>query len=78
MEWKGMGYLLILTGFFLLLTGLFFLLLPRLPSFLFRLPGDFLWEKGNLKVFFPLTTMLLVSVVLTLLLNLILFLLGKK
>ena len=35
-----------------------------------RLPGDFHWERENFSVHFPLATSLLVSLVLTLLLNL--------
>jgi Protein of unknown function (DUF2905) len=31
-----------------------------------RLPGDFSYERGNTRVYFPLTTSILVSVVLTL------------
>jgi hypothetical protein len=33
-----------------------------------RLPGDFSYERGNTRFYFPLTTSILVSVVLTLLL----------
>jgi hypothetical protein len=36
-----------------------------------RLPGDFSWESGNTRVYVPLTTMLLVSLVLTLVVNLL-------
>ena len=32
-----------------------------------RLPGDFFLERGNLKIYFPLTTGLLISGILTLL-----------
>jgi hypothetical protein len=32
-----------------------------------RLPGDFSYERGNTRFYFPLTTSILVSVVLTLL-----------
>jgi Protein of unknown function (DUF2905) len=32
-----------------------------------RLPGDFSYERGNTRLYFPLTTSILVSVVLTLL-----------
>jgi hypothetical protein len=37
-----------------------------------RLPGDFLWKRKGLTVYFPVMTSLLVSVVLTVLLNLFL------
>jgi hypothetical protein len=36
-----------------------------------RLPGDLTFEKGNLRVYFPLATCVVVSVVLSLLLYLI-------
>jgi hypothetical protein len=35
-----------------------------------RLPGDFAFRRGNLRVFFPLATCLVLSVVLTLVLTL--------
>lgn len=60
-----MGVVLALVGGVLLLLGR----LPQLP--LGRLPGDFSWEKGNVRVYFPLGTMLLVSLVLTIFLNLL-------
>jgi Protein of unknown function (DUF2905) len=37
-----------------------------------RLPGDFLWKRKQTTVYFPIMTSLLVSVVLTVLLNLFL------
>ena len=40
-----------------------------------RLPGDFSWQRGNFSVHAPIVTSLLVSVVLTVLLNIVLRLL---
>ena len=37
-----------------------------------KLPGDFLWKRKNTTVYFPMMTSLLVSVLLTVLLNLFL------
>ena len=54
---------LALVGIFLLLGGRF------LP--LGRLPGDIIITRGNLTFYFPLVTALLVSLVLTLWLNLV-------
>lgn len=45
---------------------------PRLP-FLGRLPGDIVIDRGNFKMYLPITTSILVSV----LLSLILFLIHK-
>jgi hypothetical protein len=36
-----------------------------------RLPGDITWETKNVKVYFPLATTLAVSVILTVILNVI-------
>jgi hypothetical protein len=36
-----------------------------------KLPGDIAWETRNAKVYFPLATMLAVSVVLTVILNIV-------
>jgi hypothetical protein len=55
--------LLILAGALLLLTGLLWPWVSRLP--LGRLPGDLLIDRPGLKIYVPLTTMLLVSVVLS-------------
>ena len=59
-----------------LFLGLFFLALAALTylfqgGFLGRLPGDIVIEKENYTVYIPLTTMLVVSVVLSLILNVI-------
>lgn len=69
----NIGRLLVLLGVGVALLGGLILLLGRLPGLdLGRLPGDFSWESGNVKIFFPLGTMLLLSLVLTLLVNLLL------
>ena len=61
---------LILAALALLVAGGALLLVSKLG--LPRLPGDFVVEGRNWKVYFPLATSILVSLVLTLLLNLIL------
>ncbi|NPV91532.1 MAG: DUF2905 domain-containing protein [Firmicutes bacterium] len=67
-EWGQMAKLIIIAGIVLVAVGLIMLGLGRgFP--LGRLPGDFLFQKGNFTVYFPLVSMLIVSVVLTLILN---------
>jgi hypothetical protein len=61
-----MNRLLILFGAALILAGVLWPLLRRLH--LFRLPGDIVIDRPGLKFFFPITTMLLVSVVLSIVL----------
>jgi hypothetical protein len=59
---------LMLTGGALLLVGALLYLGQRLG--LGRLPGDFSWRGKEFSFHFPLATSLLVSLVLTLLINL--------
>jgi hypothetical protein len=65
---QPIGRLLIIAGVVLAIIGVALVLGPRIP-FLGRLPGDFQFESGNLRVFLPLGTMLLLSLILTIVLN---------
>ena len=64
------GKFLILMGLLLLATGLFMTYGPKLPFPLGRLPGDIHIQKGHFTLSFPIATCLIISFVLTLLLNL--------
>lgn len=66
-----MSRVLIALGIALLLAGLFWPWLSRLP--LFRLPGDIVIHRPGFSFYFPITSALLIS----LLLSLILWLLRK-
>jgi len=61
------GKLLILTGIIIVLTGIIFVLLPKMS--LFKLPGDIYYKKGNFSFYFPFTTGIIISLILTLLFN---------
>jgi hypothetical protein len=65
----GMGRLLIVGGVILAAIGVVVVLAPNIP-FLGRLPGDIRIDNGNVKVFIPLGTMVVISLILTLILNL--------
>ncbi len=67
---QDMGKLLIIAGVFLVLFGLLFTYWDKIPL-LGRLPGDILVERGNFKFFFPLATSILLSLILTVILNLV-------
>jgi hypothetical protein len=62
-----LGRLLVLFGVVLVVVGLFFLLVPRVS--LPRLPGDILIQRDGFTFYFPIVTSIVISVVLTLLLN---------
>jgi hypothetical protein len=66
---EGVGRLLILFGIVTLVVGVGLLYLPRIP-WLGRLPGDITVERDGFTFYFPLATSIVVSIVLTLLLNL--------
>ena len=55
-------------GGVLVLLGLVLVLAPKLP-FLSRLPGDLVLRRGEVTVYLPIATMILVSLGLTILLN---------
>lgn len=59
------GKLLIGLGLALLVVGGIFLLLGRTHLPIGRLPGDILYRGKNTTFYFPLTTSILVSVVLS-------------
>jgi len=53
----------ILIGILFLVIGLLFPYLSKVP--LFRLPGDIVIEKPNFKFYFPITSMILLSILLS-------------
>ena len=61
----NVGRLLILAGVVLVGLGLVVMLAGRFTS-LGRLPGDFVFRRGNFTFYFPVVTSILLSVVLTL------------
>jgi hypothetical protein len=66
---EGLGRLLILTGAMAIAVGLALLLLARIP-WLGRLPGDIVVQRERVTFYFPIVTSIVVSIVLTILLNL--------
>jgi len=59
-----------ITGALLLLIGAALQYAPWLVNWFGRLPGDIRYESGNSRVFIPITSMILLSVVLTIIVNL--------
>ena len=64
-----MGKIIIIIGLVIVLAGVILQFAPQLLSWFGKLPGDIKYEKGNTKFFFPITTMIIVSIVLSLLLR---------
>ena len=61
--------ILILIGLGLFLLGVLLYFVPNLFSWFGRLPGDIRIEEENRFVFFPITSMLIISIMLSILLN---------
>jgi hypothetical protein len=61
-----MRRVLIVLGLAIVVIGVAWPWLSKLP--LGRLPGDFVFDRPGLKVFFPLTTMIVLSIIVSLLL----------
>jgi len=70
---NDVGKILIAFGLLITLVGVVLVLVGRVP-WLGRLPGDIHIQRGNWTFYFPLATSLLLSVVLTLLL----YVLGRR
>jgi hypothetical protein len=72
-----MGRWFIVAGVVFLVVGGLLMLVGRLP-WSGRLPGDIVIDRDNFKVFIPLGTMLLVSLVLTVVVNVVMRLWRKE
>ena len=69
MDWQAIGKVLLLFGVILIVLGGVCLLLAKLNFS--GLPGDISFKKGNVTVFFPIVSCIVISIVLTVILNLL-------
>jgi heme/copper-type cytochrome/quinol oxidase subunit 2 len=70
MEISGLGKFLLVMGLLLVVLGGVLIFVDKIP-FLGRLPGDIRIERENFRFYFPLTTSILISIVVTVILWLI-------
>jgi hypothetical protein len=64
------GRLLLVLGLILAAVGLIFIFADKIPL-VGRLPGDIVVKKKNFTIYFPLATMILLSILATVIINLI-------
>ena len=76
MSFDELGKWLIIGGLVLALTGVVIWLLGRLPFF-GNLPGDIHIQTQNVSCFIPLVSMIIISVVATIILNIIIRIVNK-
>jgi len=67
---QSLGRVLVGVGVLIVLVGGVLLIFGRIP-FLGRLPGDIRVQRGNFSCFVPIATSIVLSLLLTLLLNLL-------
>ena len=68
---NDLGRLLIIIGLVIAFVGLLIMIAIRFFPWLGNLPGDVRFETDNFKLYIPLATMILVSIVATILLNIV-------
>ena len=71
----SIGRYLIVVGVFVVIIGIALVLIGKFPGLrIGRLPGDIYIDRGNFKFYFPLMTSIIISVIL----SLILWLLSRR
>jgi hypothetical protein len=65
----AIGKMLIILGIILIIVGLGFLFGDKIP-FIGKLPGDILIKKERFSFYFPITTSIIISIILTILFSL--------
>ena len=73
---EGVGRMLLIVSVIVAVLGLVLVVGGRIP-FLGKLSGDILVRKGGISFYFPVVTLLLLSVVLTRIINFALRFIGK-
>jgi hypothetical protein len=68
---------LIVIGIVFVVAGVVWLAFPKALNWFGRLPGDINIQNGNSRVFIPIVSMLLVSLGLTIVLNLVAWVLRQ-
>ncbi len=70
------GKMMMLAGAAILVLGAVVLVLGRFTG-IGRLPGDILFQRDHVTVYFPVVTMIIVSLVLTIIVNVVLRLFNR-
>ena len=63
------GKFFIIVGLVLVILGLVINYAPGLISWFGKLPGDIRYEEGNKMLFIPVTSMIIISIILTVVVN---------
>jgi len=67
MNWADVGRFLIIAGAVILVVGMIFTVADKIP--IGRLPGDLHFGGGRFRIYIPIATSVLLSVVITIIVN---------
>jgi hypothetical protein len=67
MNWMDVGRFLVIAGTVIVVVGVLFLVADKFP--IGRLPGDFHFGFGKVRIYIPVATCILLSVIITLIVN---------
>ncbi|MCC3145693.1 DUF2905 domain-containing protein [Halanaerobium sp. Z-7514] len=73
MVFRNMGFLMIIVGLIMIVLGALFFLSGDHFSWLGNLPGDIRIERDNFTLYFPLTTMIIISILLNIIVRIFLY-----
>lgn len=73
---EGLGKILLITGGVVVVLGLILVFSHHIP-FLGKLPGDIIIKREGFSFYFPVVTFLIISVLLTIIINVILHFLSR-
>jgi membrane protein implicated in regulation of membrane protease activity len=73
---EGLGKILLIVGAVIIVIALLMIFGQHIPFF-GKLPGDIFIKKDNFSFYFPVVTFLIISIILTVIINLILYFMNR-
>ena len=73
---EGLGKILLIVGGIIIILGLVLVFSNHIP-FIGKLPGDIFVKKDGFSIYFPIVTLLILSILVTVIVNVILHFLNK-
>ncbi|MCJ7655513.1 MAG: DUF2905 domain-containing protein [Dehalococcoidia bacterium] len=73
---EGIGRILLIVGGIIVILGLILIFSQHIP-FLGKLPGDIFIKKDGFSFYFPIVTFLVLSLLITIIVNVILYFLKR-
>ncbi|HEX7363973.1 MAG TPA: DUF2905 domain-containing protein [Dehalococcoidia bacterium] len=73
---EGLGKILLIVGGIIVILGLILVFSQHIP-FLGKLPGDIFIKKNGFSFYFPIVTMLIISILITIIVNVVLHFMRK-